>query len=46
MWLKSTADGADDPGDVRIDQIKSLLPRFMPSKEFKITLEHIAFEKA
>ena len=46
FWLKSTADGAELPDDVRSDQITSLMPRFMPSKEFKITLEHIAFEKA
>ena len=46
FWLKSTADGADDPASVRSDQITSLLPRFMPGKRFKMTLEQIEFEKA
>jgi predicted histone-like DNA-binding protein len=46
FWLKSTADGVEDPATVRGDQITSLLPRFMPGKKFKMTLEHIEFEKA
>jgi hypothetical protein len=31
---------------VRIDQITSLLPRFMPGKKFKKSLEDTKFEKA
>jgi len=46
FWLKSSAEGADDPSNVRSDQITSLLPRFMPGKKFKKTLEDIKFEKA
>jgi predicted histone-like DNA-binding protein len=46
FWLKSSAEGADDPANVRGDQITSLLPRFMPGKKFKKTLEQIEFEKA
>lgn len=46
FWLRSTADGAEIPDDVRSDQITSLMPRFMPGKKFKWTLEHIDFEKA
>jgi predicted histone-like DNA-binding protein len=46
FWLKSTADGAEIPDDVRSDQITSLMPRFIPSKKFKKTLRDIEFEKA
>ena len=46
FWLKSTAEGADDPAEVRSDQITTLLPRFMPGKRFKKTLEDVKFEKA
>jgi nucleoid DNA-binding protein len=46
FWLKSSADGAEDPSHVRSDQITSLLPRFMPGKKFKKSLEDTKFEKA
>ena len=46
FWLKSTADGVEDASEVRSDQIKTLLPRFMPGQKFKMTLEAIKFEKA
>jgi hypothetical protein len=35
VWLKSTAEGVDNPANVRGDQITSLLPRFMPGKKLK-----------
>ena len=46
FWLKSTAEGAEDAATVRSDQITSLLPRFIPGKQFKMMLDHIDFEKA
>lgn len=46
FWLKVNAEGADKAEDVRAAQIKTLLPRFNPGKEFKKVLVGIEFEKA
>ena len=46
FWLKANADGADTAEAVRATQIKRILPRFNPGKEFKRTLESVNFEKA
>ena len=46
FWLRNTADGAETADEVRADQIKTLLPRFLPGKEFKKVLEVIEFSKA
>lgn len=46
FWLKTTADGAETPDSVRSEQISSILPRFMPGREFKDTLEKIKFSRS
>lgn len=45
FWLKSTAEGAVAAEEVRSTQITSLMPRFIPGKEFKRTLDTTQFEK-
>lgn len=45
FWLKSTADGVEVAEEVRGSQITSLMPRFMPGKEFKRALDATQFEK-
>lgn len=46
FWLKSNSEGADTAEEVRATQINTLLPRFMPGKEFKKVLDAVEFEKA
>ena len=46
FWLKANAEGADTSEAVRATQINTLLPRFIPGKEFKKVLDTIEFEKA
>ncbi len=46
FWLKSTSEGAIIADAVRASQIKGVLPRFNPGKEFKKVLDAIEFEKA
>ena len=46
FWLKTTAEGADAAESVHSSQISTLLPRFIPGKEFKKILATIEFEKA
>lgn len=46
FWLKSNAEGAETPEAVRASQINTVLPRFIPGKEFKKVLGTIDFEKA
>ena len=46
FWLKTSTEGVENPEAVRAGQIGSLLPRFMPGKEFRKVLETIEFEKA
>lgn len=45
FWLKTNAEGAQDSDSVRAEQINSILPRFMPGREFKDTLDKIKFSK-
>jgi len=45
FWLRTTADGAETVDDVRPYQITSILPRFIPGKQFKRTLDGIEFSK-
>jgi len=45
FWLRTTAEGADSAEAVRATQIKTLLPRFYPGKEFRKILASIVFEK-
>ncbi|MBN1430923.1 MAG: HU family DNA-binding protein [Anaerolineae bacterium] len=46
FWLRSSAEGADVPEDVRVDQLKSVLPRFNAGQEFRKVLDAIRYEKA
>jgi len=46
FWLKSNSEGADTAEAVRATQINTVLPRFIPGKEFKKVLDAIEFEKA
>ncbi|MBI3176282.1 MAG: HU family DNA-binding protein [Chloroflexi bacterium] len=46
FWLKSNSEGVDTAEAVRADQINTVLPRFIPGKEFKKVLDAIEFEKA
>ena len=46
FWLRTSSDGADTPEAVRASQIKKVLPRFNPGKEFKGVLGNIEFHKA
>ena len=43
FWLKTTSDGAETAEEVRASQITSILPRFIPGKQFKHTLDGIEF---
>jgi predicted histone-like DNA-binding protein len=45
FWLRTTADGAETVEEVRANQITSILPRFIPGKLFKRTLDGIEFSK-
>ncbi len=46
FWLKSGSEGAETADAVRASQVKGVLPRFNPGKEFKKVLDAIEFEKA
>ena len=39
FWLRFTSEGTEKPEDVRGGHILSLIPRFMPGKRFRSTLE-------
>ena len=45
FWLKTTSDGAATADEVRASQITSILPRFIPGKQFKHTLDGIEYVK-
>lgn len=45
FWLRSSAEGIEDPAKVRGDQITTLIPRFNPGKRFKRVLRQVRFEK-
>lgn len=45
FWLRFSAEGVETPAKVHGDQITTLIPRFMPGKEFKRALNTVKFEK-
>lgn len=45
FWLRSTSEGAETPEAVRGDQIISLIPRFIPGKQFRGALRAAKFQK-
>ena len=45
FWLRFSAEGAERPEQVRGSQITTLIPRFMPGKQFKQALDEVKFEK-
>lgn len=45
FWLRSTAEGVAAEKKVHGDQIKSLIPHFMPGKWFKYALRTAKIEK-
>jgi predicted histone-like DNA-binding protein len=45
FWLRSSAEGIEDPAKVRGDQITTLIPRFNPGKRFKRALKQVKFER-
>jgi predicted histone-like DNA-binding protein len=45
FWLKATSEGSETAEGVRSGNIKTLLPRFNPGKEFKKVLATVDFEK-
>lgn len=45
FWLRSSAEGVEDPARVRGDQITTLLPRFNPGKRFRQALALVKFKK-
>ncbi len=45
FWLRSSAEGTETAADVRGNQVTSILPRFIPGKEFRRMLDFAEFEK-
>ncbi|HET9911135.1 MAG TPA: HU family DNA-binding protein [Anaerolineales bacterium] len=45
FWLRFKAEGAEEPAKVRGNLITTLLPRFIPGKEFKRLLRAVKFER-
>ena len=45
FWLRFSAEGTEEIAGVRGDQITTLIPRFMPGKQFKRVLGGVTFEK-
>src|SRR5512147_2647747 len=45
FWLRFHAEGAEDPAQVRGDQIWRLIPRFTPGKRFRQALRLVKFQK-
>jgi len=45
FWLRFSAEGTEEIAGVRGDQITTLIPRFMPGKQFKRVLGRVEFEK-
>lgn len=45
FWLRFSAEGTETPAQVGGDQITTLIPRFMPGKEFRRILAAAKFEK-
>ena len=45
FWLRFSAEGSEEISRVRGDQITTLIPRFMPGKQFKQMLGRVKFVK-
>jgi predicted histone-like DNA-binding protein len=45
FWLRSSTEGTETAAEVRGNQVLSVLPRFIPGKEFKRMLDSAEFEK-
>ena len=45
FWLRFSAEGAEDPAKVHGDQITTLIPRFIPGRQFKNVLANVKFKK-
>ena len=46
FWIRIETEGAEVPTDVTAHNIKGVLVRFTPGKEFQEALDKIVFEKA
>ena len=46
FWLRSNSEGSEQVELVNGNQVKSVLPRFIPGKEFKKALATVDFVKA
>ena len=46
FWIRVETEGAENEEDVRASNIKNVLVRFTPGKEFQQVLDAIVFEKA
>jgi len=46
FWLRSNSEGSDEMEQVNGNQVKNILPRCIPGKEFKKALTNIDFVKA
>ncbi|MBL8078894.1 MAG: HU family DNA-binding protein [Anaerolineales bacterium] len=46
FWLRTETEGAETAEEVRASQIKNILVKFTPGKEFQQVLDAITFEKA
>ena len=45
FWLRSSAEGAEEMEKVSASQVTTLLPRFIPGKEFRKALGSVEFVK-
>ncbi|HSL43725.1 MAG TPA: HU family DNA-binding protein [Anaerolineales bacterium] len=45
FWLRFSAEGVEDAADVRGEQITTLIPRFIPGRQFKNVLADVKFKK-
>jgi predicted histone-like DNA-binding protein len=45
FWLRFSAEGVEDVVDVRGEQITTLIPRFIPGKQFRHVLATVTFKK-
>jgi predicted histone-like DNA-binding protein len=45
FWLRSSTEGTETAAEVRGAQVTSVLPRFIPGKEFKRMLDSAEFQK-
>ena len=46
FWLRSSAEGAEEMEKVSASQVTTLLPRFIPGKEFRKALGSVEFVKS